>query len=383
MSRIDTPIDAPINADQAGAALEVFRRHCGDAESAGEQIRAICIDLVRSARPSISPEVQAFVWQVALLTGHEDPEIRESCADFLSSQRERAWQWAAASTDPVTDAAPDAAADPATDARARMFASALRAEDLPRLLALLDRDDAPNAEALARRVADETVFDFLRDRAPTDFLLVPCGWFAQGGGGKADQLPVLRRWLPSFYIARFPVTAGRWREHPMADHATPAPAPAPAAADADLPATGVSWHQATEFARRLGRRLPSEAEWEKAARGPAETRYPWGELFLPGRANTAEAGLGGLSPVGAYAGPGDSGYGVSDLVGNAWEWTASRYAGYGSQLSGADTRRLDDTADRVLRGGAYDFDAEWCDALNRYRCAPDRGWDTHGFRLAA
>jgi formylglycine-generating enzyme required for sulfatase activity len=353
VSTIDTSATAA--AARANAALEAFRRHCGNAESADVQVREITMELVRSARPSMTTEIQSFAWEVALLTGHDDLEVRESCAGFLDEQRDEAWKWACS-------------AHRADDARIRVLASTLRAQDMPRLISLLSqRDDAPNADALARRVADEAVFSYLRGHAPSDFLLVPCGWFTQGGGAKADQLPALRRWLPSFHLARFPVTAGEWG----------------AAPDSGLPATGITWHQAAEYAARRGRRLPTEAEWEKAARGPDETRYPWGEQFLPGRANTVESGLGGPVPVDAFAGLGDSGYGIADMVGNAWEWTATRYSGYGAQTRGADTRRLDDTADRVLRGGAYDFDAEWCDALNRYRCAPDRGWDTHGLRLAA
>jgi formylglycine-generating enzyme required for sulfatase activity len=356
-------VNTPVDAAQAGAALEVFRRYCGDAESAGEQIREISIELVRSARPSMSLEVQSFVWRVALLTGQDDPELRELCARFLETHRELAWRWVSST-------------EPADDAQTRVFASALRAEDVPKLIALLDRGSTPHAAALARSVADEAVFSQLRDRAAAEFLLVPCGWFTQGGGPKADQLPATRRWLPSFYAARFPVTAGQWNDR--ADSA----GGGAAAADAELPATGVDWHQAVAFADGLGRRLLTEGEWEKAARGPAGTVYPWGEEFLPGRANTAESGLARLTPVDAFAGPGDSGYGISDMVGNAWEWTSSRYAGYGSQIRGADSRRLDDTADRVLRGGAFDFDATWCNALNRYRCSPHRGWDTHGLRLA-
>lgn len=352
------------DAAKASSALEVLCHYCDNAESAGAEIRDISVRLVRSARPSMSVEVQAFVWRMALFAGQNDPGIRDACSGFLAIHRQDAWRWVAAEY-------------PASDAEIRILASALRPDDMPRLVSILARDDTGRAGVLARRVEDEALIGYLRERAPEDYRLVPCGWFTQGGGDKADQLPSMATWLPSYYAARFPVTEGEWRDWDGSSRGRRQTSKG----GGELPAAGVTWHQAVTFAGSRHRRLLTEAEWEKAARGPAGSLFPWGEEFLPGRANTLEAGLGGPTPVDAFAGIGDSGYGVSDMIGNVWEWTASRYAGYGSQIRGADHRRLDDTADRVLRGGAYDFDAAWCHNLNRYRCSPDRGWDTHGLRL--
>jgi len=120
--------------------------------------------------------------------------------------------------------------------------------------------------------------------------------------------------------------------------------------------------------------LPSEAEWEKAARGPQGYRWPWDDTWQEDRANTEEAGLGETSPVGLFPG-GASPYGVQDMAGNVWEWTRSRWGR--TSISRPDYRYPYDPNDgreelggsdlRVVRGGSWIGVAWWA------RCAVRRG----------
>jgi len=145
---------------------------------------------------------------------------------------------------------------------------------------------------------------------------------------------------------------------------------------AQQPVTGVSWDDAAAYARWAGKRLPTEEEWELTARGAGRLLYPWGNSWRRGCANAGAEGQTrkGFSEVGAHDCA--SAFGVHDLIGNAWEWTASDWSPYpGGQLH-AEAKN----GEKVIRGGAWDTPEGFATAVYR------SGWlgigEKTGFRCA-
>jgi formylglycine-generating enzyme required for sulfatase activity len=182
--------------------------------------------------------------------------------------------------------------------------------------------------------------------APPGMVLVPAGSFLMGSAAPApaDEQPVRRLHLPAFYIDIHEVTN---RQYQLFDNSHTY-----AAGADDLPVTGVRKHQAAAYAAAFGRRLPSRAEWEKAARGDDGRLYPWGDVFESSRANVRSPGqtARGLMPVGSFP-AGVSPYGCYDMAGNAWEWVADSHR----EAPLLDPRWRQRRG--VLKGGAHGYSA--------------------------
>ncbi len=211
-----------------------------------------------------------------------------------------------------------------------------------------------------------------------------CTW----GDNDCDR-DEIGRWVSAadFWIERTEVTNRRYRRCVEAGVCSP-PVGSPGfgrPARADEPVVGVTWWQARDYAMWAGRRLPSEVEWERAARGvDVVGRFPWGRGRERGRANLEGTGdedsYEGLAPVASFAA---TGYGVFDLAGNVWEWCADTYH------SRLDTGPVDERArvgggwGRVLRGGSWRRTIELARASSRTWQEEDYYADDVGFRCVA
>jgi formylglycine-generating enzyme required for sulfatase activity len=217
-----------------------------------------------------------------------------------------------------------------------------------------------------------------------EMLLIPAGVFLMGEGEETHRVK-----LAEFYMARYPVTNLLYRAFVTAAGYRPPPYWESSyllhLLD-DHPVVNISWADAGAYCRWLTQetgqlyRLPTEAEWEKAARGTEGQLYPWGDIFDKTRCNTWEAGLGATTPVRTFP-TGASPYGVMDMVGNVWEWCQSLLAPY-PYNAGDGREELASEEWRVLRGGSW-FDAEWgVRPARRLSGRPDQGTRNTGFRVA-
>ena len=202
----------------------------------------------------------------------------------------------------------------------------------------------------------------------------------------AAEAPARRIFVGPYGIDRHEVTRARWRRCVLADRCPPARIPDddPRLGGDRMPVTGVTWREASAFCAFAGGRLPTEAEWERAARGPDDRRFPWGDVYNDRLANHAGAidGHRYLAPVGAYP-DGASPHGLLDVAGNVWEWTADRFemGGYASGLD-VDPRGPRSGGERVTRGGSWATRAEMLRVTMRRPVAEGESAPDLGFRCA-
>ncbi len=195
--------------------------------------------------------------------------------------------------------------------------------------------------------------------------------------------------LPEYYIGKYPVTNTEYRAF-VRDAGYTSPQHwdegEPPPEKGDHPVVNVSWRDAKAYCRWLSEktgktyRLPTEAEWEKAARGTDGKTYPWGDEFDPAKCNTKESGLGNTTPVGQYSPQGDSAYGCADMAGNVWEWCNTLLKAYPYDPKDG---REDETASghRVLRGGSWYSEGYAGRASARHDYSPGVKLNDWGFRV--
>ena len=233
---------------------------------------------------------------------------------------------------------------------------------------------------------------------PAGMVAVPAGVYIIGRDHESDlEKPRHTETLPAYFIDRTEVTNDAFKRFVDAtghrpplnwrgkDYPT---------GRANYPVTGITWQDAVDFATWAGKRLPTEAEWEAAARGPEGRRYPWGNEWFPGQANIGvpegepakdDEYPPQISEVGGYP-QGASPVGALDMIGNVWEYTADEFKLYPGNPETLENvaKQLKfevkpDVIYRVIRGGAFDGNRDH-DASYRGRVNANRAFPKTGFR---
>lgn len=229
-----------------------------------------------------------------------------------------------------------------------------------------------------------------------DLIWIPAGKFLRGskpGVGASDEWPQRAIDLDGYWIYKVPVTLGQfkkylaavgkkmpempWGQGMMLDKAVP---------EDNYPVL-LSWYEAADYAKWACADLPTEAQWEKAARGTDGREYPWGDPWDPAKAvgmeRTLERFQQGMLPVGSSS-TGASPFGVQDMAGNVWEWVADWYGHeYYRKSPGKNPAGPETGVNKVLRGGDSEWSEDCARSAARFLCPPQvRDYVKTGFRCA-
>ncbi len=265
-------------------------------------------------------------------------------------------------------------------------------------------EQAKRIEATHEDMPDVVVTDFSRLKTvlggdQREMVFIPAGPFIMGGGseGDFDEQPQRVVYLDAYYIDMYEVTNADYRRFAKM---LKRPLPEIPVFEDDVrllkedrqPVVGVMWTDAFAYCRWAGNRLPTEAEWEKAARGEGGRIWPWGDAFSPQLAPKLANGRGEKdgfkysAPVGNYPG-GRSPYGLYDMAGNVSEWVSDWYDQFYYKKAPAQNPKGPEEPDInkvvVYRGGSYHSISHDVRASKRFGGAhPERGESTVGFRCA-
>lgn len=236
------------------------------------------------------------------------------------------------------------------------------------------------------------------DKSPNEMVLVPAGHFWMGCNEEIDtscqpeEYPYRKVFLESYYIDRREVTVSAYRACVQAERCQKPPALEgcnfPRLDRGNHPINCVNSYEAKEYCAFVGKTLPSEEQWEKAARGTDGRLFPWGNVFQAAFVNHQEGGeIDGYpdtAPVGSFP-RGASPYGALDMAGNCWEWTSSLFTpdpqSHKPITDGSIEPYHTQGPSVISKGGAWNTDHAWpLRASGRTWDRPARNTPTHGFR---
>ncbi len=231
-----------------------------------------------------------------------------------------------------------------------------------------DCQECHTADYFTSKVADKGILLAEKGKAhtPADkkfegMIYIPSGEFVMGSNKRhPDEGPPHKVYVEAYYIDRYEVINARYKEFvDVTGHEPPSnwKNGTYTGGKEKHPVTFVNWFDATAYCQWAGKRLPTEAEWEKAARGTDERTFPWGNIFDPKKCNCPQTEIGDTMPVGSFE-DGKSPYGLYDVSGNVWEWTVNWYQPYPGNDTPSD---FYGEKNKVLRGGS------WYDCLS-YNC---------------
>lgn len=258
----------------------------------------------------------------------------------------------------------------------------------------------PINEISTTMAADDQLQDIIgKDHAP--MVAIPEGFFPMGvpkaaRDGGVDERPNHEVFVDTFYIDKFEVTNGRYLQFVTeTDHRTPQHPSDPSKgiwkgnmmpeSVTDLPVINVDWNDATAYCAWAEKRLPTEAEWEKAAKGPNDWRFPWGNIEPTqehANFNQTWRGEATLVQVGMYE-KGKSPYGVYDVAGNVWEWVADWYDAEYYQKSPLRNPKGPKTGSyKAVRSSGWQGETPQVRIFTRIKSLPTDRNNSTGFRCA-
>lgn len=223
---------------------------------------------------------------------------------------------------------------------------------------------------------------------------IPAGAFLMGNeAGQNNEKPVRKIHLDEYWIDKYEVNMGQFYAFMAAtQHRAPRLAGYLAIGSVEMaslleptkPAAGVSWLDAATYCQWKGKRLPTEAEWEKAAAGAEQRKWPWGNEPIPTVASLEgiEDGFAGAAPVDAFP-EGQSPYGVYQMAGNVMEWVSDWYdEHYYKVMSTNNPTGADIGDEKVIRGGSWHDSFRYSHTYSRFKMLPEYRDVTIGFRCA-
>ena len=225
-----------------------------------------------------------------------------------------------------------------------------------------------------------------KDGAPA--VLIPAGSFIMGDDENSPRREIF---VNAFYMDKYEVTVGRYAAFLQATGNVKPPEEWDTTniqTGAELPVVGVDWHDADGYCRWAGKRLPTEAEWERVARGDDERKYPWGrdaptpELATFGKPYQNPVYKDGVTRVGTHS-KGMSPFGIYDLSGNVWEWVSDWYTESFPSDDVRNPRGPDNGKHKVMRGGGWYDPPDRITATKRMYADPAQVDDEVGFRCAS